>query len=317
LDRCVDHILSINKTTIEIQKGNFSTWWQNKTLQDQYELSANARLKRDIDRLSAAAARTSGWSDAVELTKFGTRNSGLRPDRGFVGHKAAKMMKRAKHIEQRRQQNIEAKSKLLKNIESNEPLKLVEAKAEMHQLIKLSNICIQYGERTICSDVSFTVNRGDRIAVIGKNGSGKSSLLKLINREAIAHSGMLTESAQLVISYVSQDTSSLRGTLKDYAASRDIPEHLLKAMLSKLGIGQQQFDKPIENFSGGQKKKLLIAGSLCQRAHLYIWDEPLNFIDVISRMQIEALLLEAQPTIVFVEHDRAFCEAVATQKVTL
>jgi lincosamide and streptogramin A transport system ATP-binding/permease protein len=227
------------------------------------------------------------------------------------------MMKRAKHIEQRRQQNIEAKSKLLKNIESNEPLKLVEAKAEMHQLIKLSNICIQYGERTICSDVSFTVNRGDRIAVIGKNGSGKSSLLKLINREAIAHSGMLTESAQLVISYVSQDTSSLRGTLKDYAASRDIPEHLLKAMLSKLGIGQQQFDKPIENFSGGQKKKLLIAGSLCQRAHLYIWDEPLNFIDVISRMQIEALLLEAQPTIVFVEHDRAFCEAVATQKVTL
>ena len=65
-----------------------------------------------------------------------------------------------------------------------------------------------------------------------------------------------------------------------------------------------QFEKRIEDYSGGQKKKVLIAGSLCKQAHLYIWDEPLNFIDVFSRMQIEELILKFKPTMILVEHDR-------------
>ncbi|MPN21012.1 ABC transporter ATP-binding protein uup [bioreactor metagenome] len=70
-------------------------------------------------------------------------------------------------------------------------------------------------------------------------------------------------------------------------------------------------------FSAGQKKKVLIARSLCEQAHLYIWDEPLNFIDVYSRIQIEALLKTYGPTILFVEHDRAFCQEIATKTVQL
>ncbi|MDP4127153.1 MAG: ATP-binding cassette domain-containing protein, partial [Bacillota bacterium] len=68
LDNCVDHILSINKTNIEIQKGNFSSRWENKKMQDNFELSENERLKKDIKRLSFAAQRTSNWSDKVEKT---------------------------------------------------------------------------------------------------------------------------------------------------------------------------------------------------------------------------------------------------------
>lgn len=67
----------------------------------------------------------------------------------------------------------------------------------------------------------------------------------------------------------------------------------------------------------GQKKKVYIARSLCERAHLYIWDEPMNYIDVISRMQIENLLLTYQPTICFVEHDKMFCNRVATRIIEL
>lgn len=88
-------------------------------------------------------------------------------------------------------------------------------------------------------------------------------------------------------------------------------------ILRKLDFSRELFDNTIENFSGGQKKKVLIARSLCEKAHLYVWDEPLNFIDVISRMQIEELLLKYQPTIVFVEHDRAFVENVATKIIQL
>lgn len=114
----MDHILSINKTNIEIQKGNFSDWWENKQLQDNYELSKNEKLKKDIKRLSEAAKRTSNWSHEVEKTKNGTRNSGSKVDKGYVGHKAAKMMKRSKSMEQRQQSAIDEKSKLLKNIEN-------------------------------------------------------------------------------------------------------------------------------------------------------------------------------------------------------
>ena len=69
--------------------------------------------------------------------------------------------------------------------------------------------------------------------------------------------------------------------------------------------------------SEGQKKKVLIAKSLCEQAHLYVWDEPLNFIDIYSRMQIEQLILDVCPTMIFVEHDRAFRETIATKTLEL
>ena len=96
-----------------------------------------------------------------------------------------------------------------------------------------------------------------------------------------------------------------------------IDETLFKTILRKLDFSRIQFEKDISDFSGGQKKKALIAKSLSEKAHLHVWDEPLNFIDVISRMQIEELLLEYAPTLLFVEHDSEFCKNIATKVVQL
>lgn len=73
----------------------------------------------------------------------------------------------------------------------------------------------------------------------------------------------------------------------------------------------------MEDFSEGQKKKVLIASSLMTPAHLYIWDEPLNYIDVFTRMQIEELLLKYQPTMLLVDHDESFCEKIETKIIKL
>ncbi len=73
-----------------------------------------------------------------------------------------------------------------------------------------------------------------------------------------------------------------------------------------------QLERDASCFSTGERRKVLLAASLCQQAHLYLWDEPLNYIDVFSRMQIEELLLEAAPSLLFVEHDTAFVNRVAT-----
>ncbi|RAV23205.1 Lsa family ABC-F type ribosomal protection protein [Paenibacillus contaminans] len=317
LDHCVDHILSINKTNLEISKGNFSDWWENKKRQDNFELAENEKLRKDIKRLSEAAKRTNDWSHEVEKTKNGTRNSGSKVDKGYIGHKAAKMMKRSKSIEQRQQSAIDDRSNLLKNIESSESLKIAQLAYHKNQLAELEKVSIYYGEKTVCTDISFTIEQGERIALSGKNGSGKSSLIKLICGENVSYTGTFRKGSQLKISYVSQDTSNLKGNLTDYARNNGIDESLFKAILRKLDFSRLQFEKDISSFSGGQKKKVLIAKSLCENVHLHIWDEPLNFIDIISRMQIEELLLEHSPTILFVEHDSEFCNNIATKVIQL
>lgn len=317
LDNCVDHILSINRTNIEIQKGNFSDWLENKQRQDDFELAENERLKKDIKRLSESAKRTGNWSHEVEKTKNGTRNSGSKVDKGYIGHKAAKMMKRSKSIEQRQQNALEEKSKLLKNIESAESLKISQLSYHKTRLVELEQVSIEYGDKTACRGVTFTIDQGDRIALSGRNGSGKSSILKLICGDEMSYTGTFRKGSQLKISYVSQDTSHLQGDLTDYARDHGIDESLFKAILRKLDFSRVQFEKDISSYSGGQKKKVLIAKSLCEQVHLHIWDEPLNFVDVMSRMQIEELLLEHKPTILFVEHDREFCENIATKVVEL
>ena len=317
LDHAIDHILSINKTNIEIQKGNFSSWWENKKRQDNFELGENEKLKKDIYRLKEAAKRTSNWSDEVEKSKIGTRNSGSKLDKGYVGHMAAKMMKRSKSIESRQKFAIEEKSKLLKNLESGDELKISQLPYHKAKLAQLDQVSIFYGDKKVCSDISFSIEQGDRIALKGKNGSGKSSLIKLICGEEIKYTGNFIKGNQLKISYVSQDTSSLSGNLTDYAQENGIDESVFKAILRKFDFSRIQFEKEMSSFSDGQKKKVLIAKSLCEKTNLHVWDEPLNFIDIISRMQIEDLLLEYSPTLLFVEHDLEFCNNIATKTFEL
>ena len=313
LDGCVDHILSINKSDIQICKGNFSAWWENKQRQDAFEQAENEKLKKEIARLEETAREKANWSDRVEASKIGEHAF----DRGYIGHKAEKMMTRSKAIEKRQTAAIEEKSKLLRNIERSDTLKIFQTPFHTKRLAELKGVTIDYGDGAVCEDISFTIQMGDRIALQGPNGSGKSSIIKLLCGQAIPYTGQLWLGNGLKISYVNQDTSGLRGKLSDFARNAGIDESLFLAMLAKLDVPKTQMEKDMSSLSAGQKKKVLLARSICEPMHLHIWDEPMNYIDVISQMQIEELLLEYQPTILFVEHDKAFCENVATIIVEL
>lgn len=320
LDHCIDHVLSINKTHIDIQKGTFSSWMHNKAYQDQFELAENQKLIKEIDRLGEAARRTAGWSALTEKSKFG---AGV-PDRGFVGHKAAKMMKRAKAIHQRRENAVAEKKKLLKDIETADALEIKHEAHPADVLLRIEELTAAYDERVVFEALNFTLEQGDRIAVVGGNGTGKSTLLKSVLNaihstptEACLTSGSIRPSRNLIVSYVSQDTSGLSGSLDDYAKEQGVDVVLLKSMLSKLDLGPIQFEKDLSRYSEGQKKKVLMASSICERAHVYIWDEPLNYVDILSRIQIEEMLLTYQPTMLFVEHDQAFLENIATKRIVL
>lgn len=311
IDSTVDHIISINKANIEIQKGNYSTWEINKDRQDGFEKAENEKLKKDIQRLKQTARQKAGWSDKLEATKIG----GGVSDRGFIGHKAAKMMKRAKCIEARQQKAIVAKSKLLKNIETVESLKLTSVDIKKEYVLEVQDLQINYGNQMLFNPLSFVIKKGECLWLRGVNGCGKSSIIKLLIGEAISHSGIIKKTDK--ISYISQDTSFLKGSLDVFIKEKLIDEEKIKNTLCKLGLEENQYEKNIEEWSEGQKKKLLIAKSLCEKAELYIWDEPLNFIDIISRIQIEQLICKEKPTMLFVEHDSTYGEKIATKIVTI
>ena len=342
LDGCIDHVLSINRQGIEVVQGNFSSWWENKERQDAYELAEHEKLKKDIKRLSAAARQAKGWADAVEATKIGKKSFengekvGLRD---YIGEKSRRMQKRRKNLERRREKELEEKSKLLKNVESQEELRLVTAPYHKDLLVEAKEVSLSYlmedgaGQKKVCSGLSFELRQGDCLVLKGPNGCGKSTVLQTVLAAAGAvpayakqtgacrkpqiEKGNLTVSSGLKISYVSQDASWLCGSLADYIAEEKIDETLFKQFLRKLDFSRSQFEKRMEEFSEGQKKKVLLARSLCDAAHVYIWDEPLNFIDIFSRMQLEELILAYRPTLLMVEHDKSFVERVGTKVVEL
>lgn len=163
LDGCVDHILSLNRSNIEVQSGTFSAFLQNFEQQQRLEEAQNASLKKDIRRLSQSAKRTQGWSDRVEASKTGAA------DKGYIGHKSAKMMKRAKSIEARQQKAIEQKSGLLKNQERAEELKLLPLQYRSDTLVTFSEVSVCYEKNPVSCPVSFSIRRGERVVLEGSN----------------------------------------------------------------------------------------------------------------------------------------------------
>lgn len=351
LDACVDHVLVLNRSTIEVQSGNFSSWWENKERKDAFSQAENEKHKKEIRKLNEAASRTRAWADKNESTKIGfdpiKEHDRCLSTRSYIGAKTKKMQARVKQMEQRIEREIEEKEGLLQDIETMVDLKIMPMKHYKEVLVRTEEYGIAYvtgNSTTVCGELEntkqvfenlrFELRQGERVFLHGNNGCGKSSLIKAILRQSgIPHgkngdvtgnsvsnmqeTGTLYTASGLKISYINQDTSFLKGDLKSFCRERDLEESLLFAILRQLDFERVQFEKNMEDYSEGQKKKVLIAASLLTGAHLYIWDEPLNYIDVFSRMQIEKLLLKYQPTMLIVDHDVRFREKIATRVVEM
>ena len=333
LDGVCDHVLVLNRETVEVRSGNFSSWWENKEKQDAFRQAENDKHIKEIGKLKSAANRSGRWADKSESTKIGfdpvKDHDRSISTRSYIGAKTKKMQARVKSYETRIDREIEEKEGLLNDIEHVVDLKIMPLRFHKEVLVDAYDMSLRYASsgRQLFEAVRFMVRRGERVILSGENGCGKSSIIKAILQRAnyaryksddgIEISGRLDVASGMTISYVSQDTSFLAGSLKDFAKKNSLNESLFLSVLRRLDLGREQFVKNMEEYSEGQKKKVLIAASLITPAHLYIWDEPLNYIDVFSRMQIEKLILQYEPTMLLVEHDIRFQEKVATSVVTL
>ncbi|MBO4266693.1 MAG: ABC-F type ribosomal protection protein [Lachnospiraceae bacterium] len=330
LDGVCDHVLVLNRSSIEVQAGNFSTWWENKEKKDAFSQAENEKHLKEIGKLRGAADRNSRWAQKSENAKIGfdpvKEHDRSIATRSFIGAKTKKMQARVKAVEKRIDREIVEKEGLLNDIEKVTDLKIQPLRFHKEVLVNVRDVSLRYeGAEDLFSGLRFQIKNGDRIILSGGNGCGKSSIVKAIlqktdladrvSNTGLSVSGDLDVAAGLKVSYVDQDTSFLTGSLSDFCEDRAVDESLFFAILRQLDFGREQFFKDMSDLSEGQKKKVLIAASLITPAHLYIWDEPLNYIDVFSRMQIEKLILQYEPTMLLVEHDIRFGEKVATQVV--
>lgn len=331
LDACVDHVLVLNRKSIEVQSGNFSSWWENKNRKDHFAMAENEKHLREIKSLKKAADRSRRWAQKSEGRKIGfdplkepERNISTR---SYIGAKTKKIQSRVTQYERRMEQEIVEKEGLLQDIENPVSLKLYPRKHQKERLIYCKNICVGYAdsEENVLQNFDFELMQGERVFLQGENGCGKSTFLQMVlgqvshaaTKQVVIKEGTIQCASGLVVSYVNQDTGYLRGSIQEFCHSQGLEESLFLALLRQLDMERTQFSKPLESFSEGQKKKVLLAASLMTPAHLYIWDEPLNYIDVFSRMQLETLILQYAPTMIIVEHDLRFQEKIATRVVPL
>ena len=344
LDACTDHVLVLNRQSIEVQAGNFSSWEENRRRQDTFARMENEKHQKEISHLKRASGRTRQWANANERTKIGYDpvREHDRPTRAYIGAKTKKMEKRRKQMEVRLERELEEKEGLLKDVETAVSLKMFPLEHHKEVLFSVKGYGLGYeGKGQVFDNLNFSLRRGSRIFLNGKNGCGKSSLIRALlgriherdgngvtedarishvsadGKNALWESGTLEAASGITVSYVNQDTAFLEGSISEFCRERKLDESLFCSLLRQLGLERRQLSGCLEEFSQGQKKKVLIAASVMTPAHLYIWDEPLNYMDVFSRIQQEELILSAAPTMLIVEHDVRFREKIATQVIEM
>ncbi|MDN6597317.1 MAG: ATP-binding cassette domain-containing protein, partial [Lentilactobacillus parabuchneri] len=291
------------------------TWAAEYQRETQSEIEEKQQLQQEIKRLKSSAEQIEGWAKRAEAKTQKGRKSDLhaRLDKGFLSHKAAKSMKRSQNTLKRTKSAIDEKQALMKNVDTVVPLTMKDEQPHQVHLMQVNQIQVGREGRILNQPLSFDLKRGQRLVLSGANGLGKTTIFKaLMGQRDLIVNGTILKSPSIKISYLSQDFETLCGSIQAYADRFGIELNTFLNTLRKLGLERAAFDEDLGDLSMGQKRKISLARSLSEAANLYIWDEPLNYLDVITRQQIQDLILKHQPTMLIIDHDEAFIEAVKT-----
>ncbi|MFK7864548.1 MAG: ribosomal protection-like ABC-F family protein [Pseudohongiellaceae bacterium] len=310
LDNCIDHVVALNSESVEVQRSSFTTWRTQHHQKLARQSAQNLELKKEIRSLSAAASERRVGSSKRESAKSGAL------DKGFEGSRAARQMKRALNIEKRANQKIEDRRATQHDVEKHYEIKFPSRSHGSYQLAKVDRLSI-LRPNPLFNSVSFTINPGTRLAIRGKNGSGKTSLLDLLSGTTLEHSGTVSFARKPKISRSYQRPLWQEGSLLSKLEDAELDPSLFRTILATMGVKGGLLDQPIENLSLGQQKKIDLARTLVEPSDLIIWDEPLNYIDIDTREQIELAILRDSPTMIIVEHDEAFVRSIATDTIEL
>ena len=293
LDHIATRIIELDRGTLRSYPGSFSVYSEKKA----QELAVEAEHNRLFDKFHA---QEEAWiRKGIEARR--TRNQGR--------------VKRLEQLRRERAARREVQGQINFNLNSGE--------ASGKIIAELEHAGFSYDNRLIMQDFSAIIQRGDKIGLIGPNGIGKTTFLKLILGELQPTSGKIRLGSRQEVAYFDQFRSSLNdndtvfdtiGQGNDYVEIGQQRKHVI-GYLEEFLFSPARAYSPIKSLSGGERNRLLLAKLFTRPANILVLDEPTNDLDIDTQELLEELLRDYQGTVFLVSHDRTFLDNVVTQSI--
>jgi len=293
LDRVAQRIVELDRGRLQSYPGNFTEYEKRKAEMLAIEAVVNRKFDKEL-------AKEESWiRQGVEARR--TRNEG-----------------RVRRLEALRLERAARRERVGK-VE----LAMAQGERSGRLVAELEHVGKRYGDKVVVDDFSARIMRGDKIGLIGANGTGKTTLLKLILGEIAPDSGTVRLGTKITVAYFDQ----LRAALDEEATLADTItpgsdfveiEGARKHIISYLGdflFPPERVRSPVKSLSGGERNRLLLARLFSRPANVLVLDEPTNDLDIETLELLEALLQEYSGTLFLVSHDRAFLDNVVTQTI--
>lgn len=289
LDHLATQIFELQHGELTVFKGNYSQYLAQRELRDQQQEAAYEKqqeeIKREEEFIQKNIVRASTTKQAQSRRKALEKMELVDPP---------------KH-----------KSKVR--------IKFDSARPSGKEVLILKDLAAGYPDKTMLKDISFQINKGDRVAIIGQNGIGKSTLLKTVMKQLPVKSGSIKYGASLDIGYYDQELQGL-----DYSKTvidtiwdrhKDMNEKDIRSILASFLFTAKDIDKQVSQLSGGQRARLTLTVLSMEHNNLLLMDEPTNHLDLDAKEVLEKALADYDGTLLFVSHDRYFINELANKIV--
>lgn len=289
LDHLATQIFELQHGELTVFKGNYSQYLAQRELRDQQQEAAYEKqqeeIKREEEFIQKNIVRASTTKQAQSRRKALEKMELVDPP---------------KH-----------KSKVR--------IKFDSARTSGKEVLILKDLAVGYPDKTMLKDISFQINKGDRVAIIGQNGIGKSTLLKTVMKQLPVKSGSIKYGASLDIGYYDQELQGL-----DYSKTvidtiwdrhKDMNEKDIRSILASFLFTAKDIDKQVSQLSGGQRARLTLTVLSMEHNNFLLMDEPTNHLDLDAKEVLEKALADYDGTLLFVSHDRYFINELANKIV--
>ncbi len=292
LDRVVNKIIELESDGVEIYSGSYSKYVAEKELRFLQAVKEYENQQKKIKKMEEQIKRYRIWGEMRDSDK---------------------MYKRAKELEKRLEKIEKINKPIVDKKTADFQINGVERTGK--EVIKVDSIKKSYGDRLLFRDISFTLFYKDSFCILGENGTGKSTILKIIMNEAQSDGGDVKIGANVKIGYLPQEISFDREdiSIADYFSyNYGISVSEARKELAKILFTGEDVYKHISTLSGGEKSRLKLGMLIYEKVNTLILDEPTNHLDIDSREILEENLINYDGTILFVSHDRYFVDKIAS-----
>jgi len=314
LDKICTKIIEIKDGECKVYPGNYSAYVEQADIELKHQKQEYQKYLDTKYSLESAVTSLQGKTRKMKKTPKRMGNSEARLHKRSATEKAEKLHKSVQGIKTRLE-----KLEKVDRPEENEEIKLIFHPADEpigKTLVQAENLNFSFGEKILFEGLNFSLQKGSKTALVGKNGTGKSTLIKMI----VSRDERLKFAKNLKISYLSQNLDIIdnsKSVLENVLSTSQYPEWMSRTILDNMLFSRNVVNKKAAVLSGGERVKLAIAKLLAEKTNLLILDEPTNYLDIYSMEALERVLSAYKSSLLFTSHDRRFVENVADTIFTL